>query len=383
MRTSDQSSESKANILVIGKSGAGKSILIKAILGKFPATGSVDLPASTKEVELYPAKEDEPFSLIDTIGFDNSTPKINKVFHNLKQLHKKEKNKVSVIWFCIDGINTQSIEEELENLSKSIKFLKDVPIILVITKSVSGQDNSQVMKMKQSVNEHKQLKESVKAIIPVVALEYTIVSGLTIEPFGIDDLVKKTSSLLPEDERLSETALTKFLLSRKKLYARLIVASSVRSAITIGYTSIPFADGYRFSPMEKAEVKAVGLLYGIRRKPQNDHIFSAIIETGTISSEVRRLITSAKAIPDLPLATDTLNGLIAGLIVSIVGHAAIEVFEQLYLKKQSAEDPAWINAILEEKFSLDLSTALPEALEELDDKPNKNDLMDIIKTLTA
>lgn len=385
MRTTDQISKSKASILVIGKSRAGKSILIRAILGQIPITGSLDLPTSTKEVTLYPAKENEPFSLIDTIGFDHSSSKINKIFHNLKHLHKKENSdQISVIWFCIDGINTQSIDEELESLEKTTKFIKHVPVILVITKSVSGRNSSYLEKLQHAINENKHLKESIKAIIPVVALEYTIVSGLTIEPFGIDELVRKTSDLLPETKRLPASALTHFLLSRKKLYAHLIVASSVRSAITIGYSPIPYADGYRFSTMEQAEIKAIGLLYGIRRKPQNDHIYSIIIETGTVSSHVRRLITSAKAIENLPLSTDTLNGLLGGLIVSIIGQASIEIFEQLYLKKHSAEDIAWIEDILDQKFNIDLTSKLPKALSDLSisNKPNKNDLMAIIINIT-
>lgn len=375
----------RANVLVLGKSGSGKSTLINAVLGTYADT-SWGSTGTTKETTLYEGDEDAPFHLIDTVGFEPSFLKMNKAIHSLKQwtkdsLKKSPDNKVSVIWFCVDGMSTKLFNEEMKNFTKASHFWKDIPIIIVVTKSITTNKEDNIRMIQTAINQHPQLKETVKAIIPVVAKQYKIVSGLTIEPFGIDELVKKTCSLIPSGERLADQTVNRFLLKRKRIYSQVIVSASTLSGITIGFSPIPFADAYLLAPMETAEVKGIALVYGIKDNSQSERFFDTIIEAGTLSITARGLISALKAIPGLNIGADALNGLIAGLIVALVGEASVSAFEQVYLGEKSLDDLQWVKKLVENKLAISITQTLSDDLKKINGSLDKNTITQIIKDL--
>ena len=61
----------RGNILLIGKSGVGKSTLINAVLGEEKAKTSWGSNGTTDRLEMYESDK-IPFRLIDTVGFEPS-----------------------------------------------------------------------------------------------------------------------------------------------------------------------------------------------------------------------------------------------------------------------------------------------------------------------
>ena len=59
----------KANVLVIGNSGVGKSTLINAVLGEEVAKTGWGTRGTTAKLEIYEAAN-VPFRVIDSIGFE-------------------------------------------------------------------------------------------------------------------------------------------------------------------------------------------------------------------------------------------------------------------------------------------------------------------------
>ena len=92
--------DDRGNILVIGKSGVGKSTLINAVLGKERAKTGWGTTGVTKELEIYEGTKELCFRLIDTIGFEPSFLKERQAISAVRTWAKTEEEEKEnhVIW---------------------------------------------------------------------------------------------------------------------------------------------------------------------------------------------------------------------------------------------------------------------------------------------
>ena len=134
--------DDKINVLILGTSGCGKSTLINAILEANEAeTGNGE--AVTKEIAIY-QNDDLPFRMIDTVGYEYGLLRQFRIKRDISKFCKdgvQTKNiekLIHMIWFCIDG-TTKRIDQEVLGYIKSVtNDWKNVPVIIVFTKSYSS-----------------------------------------------------------------------------------------------------------------------------------------------------------------------------------------------------------------------------------------------------
>ena len=174
------------NILIIGKSGVGKSTLINAILKEDRAQTRLGRPC-TEGINYY---ESDNIRLWDSRGIElkkeNSLEKVLEETKNLvirnNQLGDPDKY-IHCIWYCTTGQRFEEVEEE--SVKQLINLYNDnsLPLIIVYTLSLSPKVFNG---MKKDIKERIPKKVD---ILPVLAKDYEL-ENYTEPARGKEELVK-------------------------------------------------------------------------------------------------------------------------------------------------------------------------------------------------
>ena len=179
----------RCNILVIGRTGVGKSTLINTVFGKdLTATGLGK--RITTEIQKY-TKEGSPITFYDTPGLQLfSGEEIEYIKFLVSDLI--DEAHIHVVWYCIDsgGSRIDPIEKDwIREIDR-----QKIPIILLLTKSyISGES--------EFIQYIKSQELPIKDAIPIVTQPIKITADYTVDVQGLENLVKVTASVLPEAPR--------------------------------------------------------------------------------------------------------------------------------------------------------------------------------------
>ena len=180
----------KINVILLGKTGSGKSTLINAVLGEEMAKVGVGSPITQKNT-MYTSSKIEWLTLFDTKGFELGD------FHyaqsNLAALirhnkDKKSEDRIHLCWYCINDTGKRYENEEINLIRYLMQYL---PVIVVMTQTIS--DNNFYNAFYQ--DNHDMVNNN---IVQILAKEYVMRGNNVISPFGIDKLLSVTiTALLP------------------------------------------------------------------------------------------------------------------------------------------------------------------------------------------
>ena len=344
--------DSKANILVLGTSGAGKSTLINAVVGKEVArVGSGK--HSTEKMEAY-EPEGLNFRLIDSRGFEYNFWNTRKTVKDMKSWVadglKDKKPRIHMLWFCVDATSKRFTGQTMKTLEEVKKEWKDVPIIVVLTKSFFiAEDEENIEMVKETFRKRAKRTGMPVAIVPVLAKPP---KGENILPRGIEDLVAITEKNLDAAVRDSELAVKKYDLKSKRLKAQALTLGAATSGVAVGAIPISFPDAAILTPIEATLISAIARVYKLDEKDDfTKKLISRIVESGTVGIVAKMALNQLKLIPGFAnLAADALNAIVAGAIIAGIGEAATIIMEKAYLGEINKEDFEWINRVVEEQM---------------------------------
>ncbi len=319
------------NVLIIGKTGVGKSTLINAVFREPLARIGSGKPV-TQDIRRY-IKDDFPITVYDTPGLELAEEQIQRVKLDVSKLIDDQQlfpisEHIHVIWYCIshEGKRLEHAEKEwLQELEK-----KDLPVLLVLTKTISRKPTDFITALKAE-------NLPVRQIIPILAEPIEIDETYTVKAHGLDLLVEITFELLPEVARKAFVNGTQNINLKAKEAAK-YVAGYVASAFAVGATPIPFADSPILVTMQTTMLAHITLIFGLPfTKGFVSMLLSTIAGSGGMSLIGRSIVSNLLKL--VPGAGTILGGAIAGstaaALTMALGLAYIESL-RFYMRSQLA-----------------------------------------------
>ena len=194
------------NIVLVGKTGIGKTTLINAVLNydekDFLKTG-IGKPITKGEPKYYSSKKVPLLRLADSRGIELKKYGIKELRDSINKfiIDKLESGNpdefVHCIWYCISGVRLEEIEMDTLNELRKIYQTNSIPIIIVYTRAVSEED---VESMRKFIKDNYKSEDD---FIPVLARKEILKGNYVIEPFGIDQL--KNISVLRAKKAVNTT----------------------------------------------------------------------------------------------------------------------------------------------------------------------------------
>lgn len=306
----------KVNIVVVGKTGVGKSTLINAVFqGELARTGT-GCPVTQHTQEI--SKPGVPVHIFDTKGLevaDHSA--IHKEINRLisSRAHDADPlEHIHLAWLCIPEA-TKRVEEAEITLARDLA--KQVPLIVVLTKSVEEEGFAA---------EVATLIPEARAVIPVLARDMPLRGGTMFKAFGLEELVQRSMEVLPEGVKAAFAAAQKASIIAKQEAARQIVTRAAVAASGAATVPIPLSDAVLISGVQVAMLSGISKVWGLNLERG---FFITLLSSllGTLGATlVGRTVAGGlvKLIPGLgSLIGATVNATTAATLTKALGEAYI------------------------------------------------------------
>ena len=327
------------NLMILGKTGVGKSTLINALFGEKRVETGIGRPV-TKNIERIAAHH---LTIYDTPGLEldgeNSMSELLTQVVDVINRQVEEGTIDDAIHCILYCVNTPSHRFE-DNEAKFIKLLQtrihtqNIPIFIVLTQSFNREDSAALKNYIASLN----LK--IRAIVPVLATEYYVDEDYTAKPRGMTELAQMISEAVPESVKETFDAIQCASMDLKRKRARKIVAASAAAAAVIGAVPIPFSDAVLLVPEQIGMLAGITAAFGIPvDKAALAAILSATIGSGGMTLLGKTVVTNLVKI--IPGAGSVVGGAIssatAAALTSALGEAYILVMLMIAKGEVSAD----------------------------------------------
>lgn len=332
----------KLNIIVVGKSGVGKSTLINSLFRDKIAETGLGRPITTEIRKIE--KKDYPMAIYDTPGFELSEGQQAKVKEEIIELIHKGlatgdiNNAIHCIWYCINvGGNRTFDQTEINWLKELIEKNKvtKVPIIVVLTQACPKTKGKQMQTLVEKEN------LDIIKVIPVLAQDMDFDGEYVAKAYGLDQLVDIMSEALPEELQDTLQNVQKASLKSKKKRSRAVVAAASAVAFGEGFIPIPFSDAAVLIPTQITMIASITTNFGmsISKSVIMSFISSAIGTAGTTILGKSMVSNLFKLIPGVGTGVGgMISGSTASLLTTALGEAYIKFMEMIYKGELKKED---------------------------------------------
>lgn len=370
--------DEKANILVMGNSGVGKSTLINSVFD-FAQAPVGNGTAVTKKMTVY-ENDQLNFRVIDSKGIEYGLSAQLQTKREIIKWSKtsvkkrKEDQYIHIIWYCVDATSKRFFDKNLDVVRKIAKLWKKVPIVIVLTKSYSETEmDENVQMIKSRLAMYKDIKDlNVIDIIPVVAQEFPINAETIVTPVGVSKLVERTIEIIPDSFILTKEAVNDLDLRIKRTEATALVAASTASAGAVGAIPLPVADSLILTPLQVGMIKGIMKIYDFKRGDNSSSIIEALIGGGTIAAAAKMIVSALKAIPGINIAAAAINIIVASVITAILGEVIITFMDKIAKGELDPDDLEWMKKYAESKFGKEVGTYIEKISQSLDSKDAKD-----------
>lgn len=223
----------KINIIVVGKTGVGKTTLINSVFQKdFGHDGKrTPITRNIKKV----TEEGSIVSIYDTEGLE--IIKYEKITQEINGFLEEKKNSldinehIHVAWFCVYESRIENAEIKMIN-----EISKLIPTIVIITKNQFIDDDE----CKKYIELIKNECGNIKDVIRVRAKSYSLENGVTLPPLNLLKLVELTNKVLPEGVRNAFIATQNISFDIKKKKGNGIIKINSLISLITGLIPIPY-----------------------------------------------------------------------------------------------------------------------------------------------
>ncbi len=326
------------NLIVLGKTGVGKSTLINSIFREELADTGIGKPVTSKIKKI--TKKDVPISIYDVPGFELEKGQAKEVINGILSLIKKGNDSrdinqmIHCILYCINACANRIEDIELEWIKQFTvnNSTTKVPVIVVLTQAAFKNDARTLKNIIEKEN------LNIKKVIPVLAQD-KVDEDTIFKSYGLDNLVGVMSEVLPDELQDSFLNVQKVSLNEKKKKAHAAVATA--AAVAAGASPIPFSDAALLIPDQIAMISSITVIFGMEF---NKSLLTSLVSStiGTVGSTIlgKTAVSNIfKLIPGIgTIAGSFISGSTAGVITTALGEAYIGIMEMMFKGDIASED---------------------------------------------
>jgi uncharacterized protein (DUF697 family)/GTPase SAR1 family protein len=319
-----------ANILIIGQTGVGKSTLINAVFRKPLARAEIGRPV-TKVIQRF-EDPDVPVTLFDTKGVELGDSR-KRVIRDFKQTISRSRKAapaehIHLLWYCMDAGQTRVQDYDIDIIRA---LAEDVPVVLVFTQTI---DDERADALERTIQEADLPIEGGRAVRTLA--EARRIGGQTLEPRGLEELVRLTNELLPEAVRRAFTNAQGVVVDLKIDQSRAVVVGATAAAAAAAAAPIPASDAMVLKPIQLGMLAGISAIFGTElSRDQLTSVLKSVIGQGGMQRVGKRLVKElAKHVPGGNIA----NATVAAALTGALGEAYIRLSAEMF-RRQAAGRP--------------------------------------------
>jgi len=297
----------RANIMLIGDTGAGKSELRNSIFGR------VISPADAGNPQLgitYTVSPDGGLGFYDVEGRTKGVTGVEYLQYLDQKVETQwdghPEEKVHIVWYCIEADNARFAEPEVQTI-KNIQAL-GIAVVVVVTKCpmTGGLIEPQEASFIQDIINKKIKKLAIGTSVPVCAKA----DAETPTQFGLDTLLDRTREIAPEAVRHALDAGQRINLERKREAAEAKLTAFASYALLEAGAPVPLVGVS--SKIYTKLIRSLCAIYRVKIAP-DDALTQAVLKAAGKNNQS---------------ALREINKLVAPVVDALATQAAKEVAKQ-------------------------------------------------------
>lgn len=333
------------NVLICGKTGAGKSTLVNAIFGEDVAPTGNGVPV-TMGTEYF-AHERLPIGVFDTQGFETGEAGDRILARLGDEIAKRRKgpvrDQVHVVWYVVRA-GDRRFEDSQAHFVERLAAM-GLPVIVVLSQVPvrDGHIHPDALELAASIEARG---------LPTRPTAAPILTNARVDPWvtpelhGLHDLLDATAEVIPASVRAALEAAQRIDLQRKRQRAKLAIRAGATAAAGTCAVPLPIADAAALFPVQMGMLAAISAAYGVPTPSSRLVQAFGSIMAATGAATVGRYLagTILKFIPGAGSITGyVIKASVASSVTLAMGYAWMAVNERL-VPMSEAEAAAFLSS---------------------------------------